>query len=537
MPGPKVSIIVPVYNGANYMREAIDSALAQTWEETEVVVVNDGSRDDGATEAIARSYGDRISYIAKPNGGVASALNAGVAAMTGDIFCWCSHDDMHHPEKTARQVAEWDRLSRPECVLYTDYRLVNASGKPLTDVRMDHALLIEKPIYALLRGAVHGCSVFIPRRLFDVVGNFDEGLPTTQDYDLWFRMARYATFVHMPDVLVLSRWHDEQGSKRADHRTEAAGLWRNMMDGIPPDEQTALEGSKYRFYMSTARFLRENGLDVPAAYAEGRAEEAIARTLVSVIIPVYGRVEKALSALDSVLAQDHREIEAIVVDDGSLPAQAAILMAEIATRPPARLLRQENKGPAAARNAGWAAARGDYVAFLDSDDLFMPGKIAIQLRAMEESGSVLCHTSYWRWQTGECRPELIHSGRLGGASAFPDIVAGCAVATPTVMLRRTLMDAGYSFREDFRIGEDVSLWIRLTARFGLLGLDQPLALVRSGADSAANNLGKQSRGLANIVAAVRADSEVAVTARLQLARLEAIAMAAQNAEKACASLV
>jgi glycosyltransferase involved in cell wall biosynthesis len=72
MQNPRVSIILPVYNGSNYMREAIDSALAQTWPNTEVVVVNDGSRDDGATEAIARSYGDRIVFVNKPNGGVGS---------------------------------------------------------------------------------------------------------------------------------------------------------------------------------------------------------------------------------------------------------------------------------------------------------------------------------------------------------------------------------------------------------------------------------------------------------------------------------
>ena len=81
---PKVSIIIPVYNGANYMREAIDSALAQTYTNIEVVVVNDGSRDDGATREVALSYGDRIRYIEKENGGVSSALNRGIRDMTGE---------------------------------------------------------------------------------------------------------------------------------------------------------------------------------------------------------------------------------------------------------------------------------------------------------------------------------------------------------------------------------------------------------------------------------------------------------------------
>ena len=91
---PKVSIIIPVYNGANYVSEAIDSALAQTYKNIEIIVVNDGSSDDGATEKIAKSYGDRIRYFAKENGGVSSALNFGIRQMTGEWFSWLSHDDL-----------------------------------------------------------------------------------------------------------------------------------------------------------------------------------------------------------------------------------------------------------------------------------------------------------------------------------------------------------------------------------------------------------------------------------------------------------
>ncbi len=181
------------------MREAIDSALAQTWPLTEIVVVNDGSTDGGETDRIARSYGDRIRYVEQPNGGVASALNAGIDVMTGDFFCWLSHDDLHVPNKTERQVARWTALGCPgDVVLYSDYTLINAAGAPIADVVLDHKMLEEKPLYAVLRGSIHGCSVFVPRRLFDRAGKFDIGRPTTQDYDLWFRMTEYARFIHMP---------------------------------------------------------------------------------------------------------------------------------------------------------------------------------------------------------------------------------------------------------------------------------------------------------------------------------------------------
>ena len=81
---PKVSIVIPVYNGANYLSEAIDSALAQTYSNIEILVVNDGSNDEGATERIAKSYGEKIRYFAKENGGVSSALNLGIREMHGE---------------------------------------------------------------------------------------------------------------------------------------------------------------------------------------------------------------------------------------------------------------------------------------------------------------------------------------------------------------------------------------------------------------------------------------------------------------------
>ena len=114
---PKVSIVIPVYNGANYLHESIDSALAQTYPNLEILVVNDGSTDDGATEAIALSYGDKIRYFCKENGGVSSALNLGIRNMTGDYFSWLSHDDAYEPEKVADSVSLLSALEQRDRIL------------------------------------------------------------------------------------------------------------------------------------------------------------------------------------------------------------------------------------------------------------------------------------------------------------------------------------------------------------------------------------------------------------------------------------
>ena len=110
---PKISIVIPAYNASNYLAEAIDCALAQTYPNVEIVVVNDGSRDDGATERVALSYGEKIRYFYKENGGSSSALNMGIANMTGEWFSWLSHDDLYLPNKIKHQMKLLKTLKDP----------------------------------------------------------------------------------------------------------------------------------------------------------------------------------------------------------------------------------------------------------------------------------------------------------------------------------------------------------------------------------------------------------------------------------------
>jgi glycosyltransferase involved in cell wall biosynthesis len=212
---PLVSIVIPVYNGANYLQEAINSALAQTYRNIEVVVVNDGSDDEGETEHIALSYGDRIRYFSKENGGVATALNLGIERMSGDYFSWLSHDDMYTPDKIAKQVAAIQQFGQP-AIAYCDYCHLLPSGKLLETYRVSPKG--EKQTRALLalghEPGIHGCSLLIPSQLFDQYGLFNPELRYTQDVDMWFRMAGNVPFIHVKEVLVRSRNHEEQDSQK-----------------------------------------------------------------------------------------------------------------------------------------------------------------------------------------------------------------------------------------------------------------------------------------------------------------------------------
>ena len=208
---PLVSIVIPVYNGADFLQGAIESALEQTYPRIEVIVVNDGSSDGGATEAIAKSFGDRIRYFSKPNGHVASALNYGITNMTGEYFSWLSHDDMYYPDKIASQVRALEQ-SDARTVVYGDYELLDVA----TGVRRERRLPDTKPEYfrwsISVASAIHGCTLLIPRICFTECGVFDTTLRTTQDYDLWYRIARHFRFVHVPGVGVTARIHPGQGT-------------------------------------------------------------------------------------------------------------------------------------------------------------------------------------------------------------------------------------------------------------------------------------------------------------------------------------
>lgn len=267
---PRVSIVIPVHNGSDFLREAVDSALAQTYRNVEVVVVDDGSDDGGKTEAIARSYGDRIRCIAKENGGVASALNAGIRAMSGDCFSWLSHDDVYTPRKIEIQVARLKEEGR-DVVLYGDYDLIDAASNHLGTTRVGW---MREPLFRMALTVdipVNGCTVLVPRACFDAVGTFDETLRISQDYDLWFRMAGRYDFVHVPEILIKSRIHPGQGTNvlRDVCREEGNATFIRFLDAIAGEPGSLSRSRLARFLFKAAIRLKRRGYLLASEHALG----------------------------------------------------------------------------------------------------------------------------------------------------------------------------------------------------------------------------------------------------------------------------
>ena len=210
----KVSIIIPVFNGSNYLAKAIDSALSQDYSDIEIIVINDGSNDEDKTRNIALSYGGKIVYYEKKNGGVASALNFGITKMSGDYFSWLSHDDIYMPNKISSQVnflKQYETQSKNK-IVFSDYELIDFNEKVFGLSNLAIQNFSSFRIWLTGQSLLNGCTLLIPRAAFDGDVKFKERLKHTQDYDFWFRIAEKFDFVYNHQHLVKSRQHPEQDS-------------------------------------------------------------------------------------------------------------------------------------------------------------------------------------------------------------------------------------------------------------------------------------------------------------------------------------
>jgi len=242
---PLVTIAIPVYNGSNYLNESISSALSQTYKNIEVIVVNDGSTDGGASREIAKSFGSKIRYFEKENRGVASALNLAISEMKGKWFSWLSHDDIYFPNKVARQIEllnkliiEKPNLDPNKLIIYSNIEQINERGKKLIAPRVKlsdgltnaHLILLN-----IKRNQFGGCTFLLPKECFNDVGVFNVALRTICDFDMWYRLlfADYE-FHYISEVLVANRMHKNQVTQTmsGNHKNEYYAFHNWLIDNL-----------------------------------------------------------------------------------------------------------------------------------------------------------------------------------------------------------------------------------------------------------------------------------------------------------------
>lgn len=191
---------------------------------------------------------------------------------------------------------------------------------------------------------------------------------------------------------------------------------------------------------------------------------------VSVIIPTYNRAQVLGRAIQSVLDQTLPAQEIIVVDDGSSDNTARLMLESF---PQCIYLQQPNRGVSAARNTGIAAASGEWLAFLDSDDEWLPGKLAAQRDLLAQQPDIkLCHTEEIWIRNGQ-RVNQMNKHAKSGGHIFQKCLALCVISPSSVIMQRSLLDEVGNFDEQLPACEDYDLWLRICASHPVAFVPQP----------------------------------------------------------------
>jgi glycosyltransferase involved in cell wall biosynthesis len=276
---PKVSIIIPAYNAGNYIREAINSALNQTYKNIEIIVVNDGSNDNNVTEEIALSYGDKIRYIKKENGGVSSALNTGIKHMEGDYFAWLSHDDVYFPNNIEEHINYLKNTNESDVITFTGYNVIDEKSH----IKLEESIIANlhgfdykaskiKPYTSLFCGEINGGSVLIPKEVFSKVGLFNEDLRITQEIDMWARIFKNNyKFINIPVITSSIRLHGSQVSVKSINVREESNKKRiEILENLSKEEKELYEGSEYNFLQIIGKYYYNNSLTEMINYIDDK---------------------------------------------------------------------------------------------------------------------------------------------------------------------------------------------------------------------------------------------------------------------------
>ncbi|NKB35374.1 MAG: glycosyltransferase [Pseudomonadales bacterium] len=192
---------------------------------------------------------------------------------------------------------------------------------------------------------------------------------------------------------------------------------------------------------------------------------------VSVVIPTYNRKETLCQAIDSVLEQTHTAHEIIVVDDGSDDGTEETIKANY---PDTRYLYHANRGVSYSRNRGVEAASGNWIAFLDNDDTWLPKKLELQISALQENPEYqLCHTEEI-WIRNGVRVNQMNKHKKRGGDIYLDCLKLCVISPSSVLLSKELFEQVGGFDESLPACEDYDLWLRICAQQAVLFLETPL---------------------------------------------------------------
>lgn len=217
---PKVSVIIPTYNRAHLVGRAIQSVLAQTFRDFQLIVIDDGSTDN-TPEVVSSIRDERVRYIRhEKNGGASAARNSGIRAASGAYIAFQDSDDEWMTDKLEKQMKAFENVASDVGVVYTGFWKIEGDKKTYIPSRKIepkdgnlHSLLLRSNF-------IGGPVVLMKRECFDKAGMFDEELPMLNDWELWIRVSKYYQFKYLNEPLVMA-YHTPGGVNKQRYRTQA----------------------------------------------------------------------------------------------------------------------------------------------------------------------------------------------------------------------------------------------------------------------------------------------------------------------------
>ena len=509
----KVSVIIPTYNYAHFIAEAVESVLAQTVPVFEIIVVDDGSSDN--TEEVIKQLGDKVKYIRQKNGGVGLARNTGVKNSSGEFIAFLDADDIWLPQKIERQIelfqtdAEIGLITTAMREFYIREKTLQIYAEGKNGWCAENLLLLE-PV-----AVGPGSTTLVKREVFEKIGGFDENkeLHPSEDWEFCYRVAREFKLAFLPEVLVEYRNHGNNGHLQIPRFERAMSIAFEKIFSNKDLEIQKLKGKSYgnlhkmlagsyllnRNYKKSIKHSLKSMWLMPKnffyfvnfpvrkyrkdlentriinefTFSNNTMKSSLPPILdrrimqkVSVVIPTYNYADFIAEAVESVLAQTFPIFEIIVVDDGSTDNTAEVIK-QFGDK--VRYIKQKNSGVCAARNNGVKNASGDFIAFLDADDDWLPEKIEKQIAKFDEDaeiGLVHCGMREFDTETGETL-RLHIEGEEGWVADDlllfeKPVVIGCG---GSILVSRQAFEEVSGFDINLKVGEDWDFCYRLARKF------------------------------------------------------------------------
>lgn len=509
----RISVIIPCHDAAETLGATLRSVLNQTRPPEEIVVADDGSTDASAT--VAASFGGPVRVIRGHWGGASAARLAGLAEAGGDGLMFLDADDLIAPDTLASLAAVL--ADHPDAIAVCPWRRYEQVeggawiARPASCARRGPG---QDDLAAWLTGWYHPpCSVLWSRAAYDRSGGWDPGIPVNNDGDVMMRGFVAGNRLVLSDtgtgfyrrlpgdrvslsgtrttrrgldskLRVLDRLADllrvrgRLAMYAAPLREAYAAIARDAQGETADLGARALASAaalpEPRGKRPRSKLIRHRGAPDAVFLPRPAQPKAVGDApLVSVVIPTYNRASTVRAAIDSVLSQTWRNLELLVVDDASTDDTAPMLAAF--SDPRLRYLPQErNGGVARARNRGIAEARGRYVAFLDSDDTWMPEKLARQVALLEASPEYVGLVNTGTLNDHGDRTEIVEATARGfvfDGMLYANLLHGGASA---VLVRASVFDAVGGFDPSLPAIEDYEFWIRVCRFYAVESVPAPL---------------------------------------------------------------